>query len=263
MSRRPRFTIWSFGRNLRTAMLGDPTGASADLRAITTTLAQTSADWEMLIVDDASDDGTADWLAPQATDPRIRVVTNAERRGKLANFIDHFAEFRGDIAVELDADDSWATADGLAMVDGCYGSDGRIEATVGRWIDPHNSTTSGNIHSVVELRPRPLGGADALRTFSVPMMRRAMAAYPGALVDPLTGQLWASAADAAIQQLALHAAHRVVDLGAIVYRINDHNHRDHRLGQSAQWNATTRILEMWAFIKAHEAEAVAANEESA
>lgn len=67
---------------------------------------QTFADWEMVVVDDASDDATpqvlADWAAK---DPRIRVVTNGTNIGQTASLNKGLRECRGDWVARQDADD--------------------------------------------------------------------------------------------------------------------------------------------------------------
>jgi glycosyltransferase involved in cell wall biosynthesis len=67
---------------------------------------QTFTDWEMLVVDDASDDGTPQVLAQwAATDPRIRVVTNAANIGQTASLNKGLRECRADWVARQDADD--------------------------------------------------------------------------------------------------------------------------------------------------------------
>jgi GT2 family glycosyltransferase len=67
---------------------------------------QTFTDWEMVVVDDASDDSTprvlADWAAKE---PRIRLVTNAVNIGQTASLNKGLRECRGDWVARQDADD--------------------------------------------------------------------------------------------------------------------------------------------------------------
>jgi glycosyltransferase involved in cell wall biosynthesis len=54
-------------------------------RAVASVRAQTLADWELLAVDDASADGSAELLDRLATaDPRVRVFRHATNRGQAA-----------------------------------------------------------------------------------------------------------------------------------------------------------------------------------
>ncbi len=83
-----------------------PTRNRRDLlaEAVASVAAQTFTDWELIVVDDASDDGTAAWLAT-IHDDRLRTVTmprNAERSvARTAGL----AEARGRWVLYLDDDD--------------------------------------------------------------------------------------------------------------------------------------------------------------
>jgi glycosyltransferase involved in cell wall biosynthesis len=61
-------------------------------------------DREIVVVDDASTDGTAEALRPLAPHPAIRIFRQPENRGKGAALRRGFAEARGDIVVVQDAD---------------------------------------------------------------------------------------------------------------------------------------------------------------
>lgn len=76
--------------------------------AIASVQAQTSADWELLLVDDGSTDGSSDLAAAAvAADPRIRLVPRPPRyRGGAAAARNlALAEVRGSFVCFLDADD--------------------------------------------------------------------------------------------------------------------------------------------------------------
>ncbi len=68
-------------------------------------LAQTFTDWELIIVDDASTDGTFEVASAFAAPPRIRVLRNAERLGKWANHNRCAETARGTWLKFLHADD--------------------------------------------------------------------------------------------------------------------------------------------------------------
>ena len=72
--------------------------------AVNSILAQTFGDFEFLILDDASTDGTRDFLRSQ-TDPRIRVIELPENIGLTAALNVGLREARGELIARQDADD--------------------------------------------------------------------------------------------------------------------------------------------------------------
>ena len=76
--------------------------------AITSALAQTRAPLEVIVVDDGSSDGTAEWVEAEfvARDGRVRVIAQANA-GQLAAMQAGVAAARGDVLFFLDADDTW------------------------------------------------------------------------------------------------------------------------------------------------------------
>lgn len=72
--------------------------------AIGSVLAQTHADFELIIVDDASTDGS-DEMVSAIGDPRIRFLKHAENLGAAAAKNTALKNTRGDLIVFLDADD--------------------------------------------------------------------------------------------------------------------------------------------------------------
>ena len=79
-------------------------GAGFIAASITSVLAQTFGDFELIVVDDASTDGTAAVLAGIG-DPRMRVVRRAVNGGVVAARNDGFALARGRYVAMLDHDD--------------------------------------------------------------------------------------------------------------------------------------------------------------
>jgi len=76
--------------------------------AVASALAQTLAPCEVIVVDDGSTDGTADWLRAEfaARDPRVRVISQPNA-GQLAAIETAVAAATGDVLFFLDADDTW------------------------------------------------------------------------------------------------------------------------------------------------------------
>ncbi len=74
----------------------------AELRAA---LEATGRRWQIVLVDDASSDGSRVWIAAAAAhDPRVRAVLLGVRGGQSAALAAGFARTTGDVVVTLDAD---------------------------------------------------------------------------------------------------------------------------------------------------------------
>ena len=74
--------------------------------AVSSALDHTGLDVEVLVVDDASTDGSADVARRLASqDPRVRVLVHRHNKGHIATYNDGLAEVRGDYVVLLSADD--------------------------------------------------------------------------------------------------------------------------------------------------------------
>src|SRR5258708_7569819 len=72
--------------------------------AVESILAQTLGDFELIMIDDASTDGSPEILA-RFTDPRCRLLTNANNLGAAETKNRGIAEARGEFLAFLDADD--------------------------------------------------------------------------------------------------------------------------------------------------------------
>jgi glycosyltransferase involved in cell wall biosynthesis len=93
--------------------------------AIDSVAAQSFGEWELLVVDDGSSDGTAAIVQRYADgDPRIRLLRHADggNHGMSATRNRGLAEARGEFVAFLDADDIWLPdklAEQVAILDRC------------------------------------------------------------------------------------------------------------------------------------------------
>jgi glycosyltransferase involved in cell wall biosynthesis len=77
-------------------------------QALDSVLAQSCAQFELIIVDDASDDGTPGIVASYAAmDPRLVVLTNTVRRGLTRSLNAGLGKAQGDFIARIDHDDVW------------------------------------------------------------------------------------------------------------------------------------------------------------
>ncbi|MCS7064762.1 MAG: glycosyltransferase [Fimbriimonadales bacterium] len=75
------------------------------IRQCVSALEATGQPWEMILVDDGSDDGSWDYLQKaQAQEPRLNLLRHSEKRGKTAAYATGFAAAQGDYLFTLDAD---------------------------------------------------------------------------------------------------------------------------------------------------------------
>ncbi len=73
--------------------------------AIESVLAQSYSDWELIVCDDGSTDGTADLMASYEGDRRIRYLRHPENIGKSNNMRSGFLAAQGEYFIKFDDDD--------------------------------------------------------------------------------------------------------------------------------------------------------------
>lgn len=70
-------------------------------------LAQSFTDFEVIVIDDCSDDGTPRVLEPYRQDPRVRVVRHEQNRGFVGSLVEGTEELsRGELVTVVSADDA-------------------------------------------------------------------------------------------------------------------------------------------------------------
>lgn len=102
------------------------------LEAVESVLAQTYRDFELLVIDNASSDGSPE-AAEAYGDPRIRVLRNDEDRGYVVSLNRGLEEARGEYVARLDADDRMLPERLARQVDALDAEPS--VALVGAWMD--------------------------------------------------------------------------------------------------------------------------------
>ncbi|MFC1584579.1 glycosyltransferase family 2 protein [Fibrobacterota bacterium] len=102
-------------------------------RAVDSVLLQDGVDWELVVVDDGSDDGTATLLRQYAGDGRITVLEQPNRGVSSARNAGVRASRAGYLAF-LDSDDEWLPGKLKAQMDFFSQSDFRIHQTREIWV---------------------------------------------------------------------------------------------------------------------------------
>ena len=114
-------------------------------RAIESVRTQTLEDFELIIVDDCSDDGTAD-IASSYDDPRMEVVRHSNNRGGGAARNTGIMNAEGRYLAFLDADDEWYERKLEIQHDHLSSMD---DSHVGVYCAVHNTNNHGPIASAV------------------------------------------------------------------------------------------------------------------
>lgn len=120
--------------------------------AIESVLAQTYPNWELLIVDDASNDGSLERAETfQSQDSRIKVFVMGENQG--ASFCRNFATNKssGEFIAFLDADDLWMPDKLERQVAFMKGHDLGVSFTSYKQIDLEGKDRGVEIHALTEL----------------------------------------------------------------------------------------------------------------
>ena len=108
---------------------------------VASVLAQTYTDWELLIVDDCSTDGSVDYLSA-LSDPRIRLLQNETNSGAAVSRTRALREAKGRWIAFLDSDDLW-TPD-------------KLEKQIG-FMQENGCAFSYTFYSEIDEDSRPLG----------------------------------------------------------------------------------------------------------
>lgn len=127
-------------------------------KAIASVLTQTFRDFEVIVVDDASNDDTSE-VVRSITDTRIRYIPHETNKGGGATRNTGIRNAHGEYIAFLDDDDEWlpeklelqikVLANSPPEVGGVYSGYQKIERTTGELIGSHVPTKKGNLANVL------------------------------------------------------------------------------------------------------------------
>ena len=111
--------------------------------AIASVQSQRFADWELIVIDDGSTDGSADAVAAFAADPRIRYFHQAHR-GRAVAHNRALAEARGPLVAYLDSDNLWYP-DFLLTAVAAFAANPTMQCAYGALVSDVHSATGERI----------------------------------------------------------------------------------------------------------------------
>ena len=148
--------------------------------ALESALAQVGVDFEVLVCDNASDDGTEELLS-QYGDPRLRIVRHAKNLGLIGNWNSCLGNARGDFLLMLSDDDclmptalmDLTAAYGLALGQGMKEADDSVAFAYGRCEFKHLGSGSVSLSAEAPAREQAL-------EFQVGVLMGTRVSYPSA-----------------------------------------------------------------------------------
>lgn len=115
------------------------------LETYASVLAQTFDDWEWILVDDCSSDGSLDFMRTHLTDERVRIFSNAENRGAGYTRNAAIRHGTGRFVAFLDADDVWEVSKLERQLEVMQQKNAAISHTAYSFIDEKGNTRSGKV----------------------------------------------------------------------------------------------------------------------
>jgi glycosyltransferase involved in cell wall biosynthesis len=143
--------------------------------AIESVLGQTRSDWELIVVDDGSRDGTPD-VAEEFADPRIRVLRQPENRGPGAARNRGISLAQASVVCPLDSDDLWLPEYLETMASALASAPRAAVAHSDAWVFDEG-TGRVRKRSAVDMQNPPKPIPDDPQAFLVELLRRNFVYY--------------------------------------------------------------------------------------
>jgi GT2 family glycosyltransferase len=121
------------------------------LRAVASALAQDCSGLEVMVIDDASGDGTAERI--RTAFPRAHVIALSERSGYIVARNRGFREAKGRYVFSLDDDAYFSTPDTVSRVTGLFEGDATIGAVAIPYIEPLARRSSSSLARPARIEP--------------------------------------------------------------------------------------------------------------
>lgn len=157
-------------------------GAEYIRTAVASILAQTFTDFELLVVDDGSTDGTREILG-SFEDPRIRLLPNGENRGLPYSLNRGLSEARAPLVARMDSDDESLPHRLAVQVD--YLADHPLVGACGSWVETFGHG-AGDVWAYPEAPEEVKAGLLFRPTLAHPsvMLRKSVLTAAGLNYDP-------------------------------------------------------------------------------
>jgi len=147
--------------------------------SIRSVIAQTCRDWELIVIDDASADGTVNIVQEfENNDRRIKLIKNAKNEGVAAARNTGAGHAKGEWLAYIDSDDLWL---GRKLEDQLRFGEEKgavITYTATSYIDPSGRASSYVLPAKPELTYKELLRRNIMSCSSVMVRREHMAAFP-------------------------------------------------------------------------------------
>lgn len=207
---------------------------------------QSFTDFECLIMDDASDDGTWDAIQSAALGHRFRLFHNDVRRYVPSTTRQLIESARGEVIVWIGGDDLFSGPHALARIVKAYASGPDVDATYGSFLAlPHRSRWPLSLHPPGY--PWYEGWCFShILTFRRQLSLASIAEeWQTAAYTDENGEPYQMAGDVAIFYGVVFRARAIAFIPDVLYYYRFHDHNDHVIDRQAQVGVEHRICAYW------------------